>query len=213
MRFLKKRRRQGGVAFSTDDKPTWRKADKQDIVVQLMDKIQSDCTDSTAQMSDDDSVSEDVCTTTTESPTKMEDAKSLAIEQRPSWLKRPMFADICGNHAMVNAERQWGNPDLHPLKRSRELDDLARAHAQKMASASMAYHADPSDLLSKLTESPGCRLGENVAKGVSLRELHNDMKKKGSIYANMMDNRYKEFGIGTARDANGDLFLCQIYLG
>jgi hypothetical protein len=226
----------GDSAVNKNSRVAWEKADSMEIVNQMMVK-QLDNTNSTAQVSsamlllqeqheydcgsdnashqdidrefgscDDDYVAGD------------QDNSALPIsassESTPSWLKRPMFADICCNHALVNAERQWVDPTLHPLKRSRELDDVARWHADAMAKeGTCEYHADPTVLCSKLTQKANVRLGENVAKGKSIRELHGIMKKQSSNYANMMDARYTEMGMATAKSSNGDWYLCQIFRG
>jgi Cysteine-rich secretory protein family len=203
MKFLKRNRQLGGrfISFTgeqydaTKAKPelTWQQCDAMD-----------EGTDFTAAMSSSSLEGSDSCN---------DNASTANDSERPAWLKRPMFADICSNHAMVNAERQWGNSRVAPLKRSRELDDLARAHAEEMAAASYTSRVDPTDLISKLTTKPTVRLGLNVAKGrKSVRELHNKMKNHGSNYANMLDDRFQFFGVGTCKK-NGEVFICQIYLG
>lgn len=217
----------------------WQQSDANEIVRQITEKL--DQTDSTAQTStcfpaDDHEDHTDPWKGTgdygDESTHKTNSARAVTIgdghsdteeetsedfrdgsTEHPLWLKRPMFADICGNHALVNAERQWGNPDLSPLKRSRELDEIAKWQAENMAKASRAYHSDPTELCSRLVTRPEHRLGENVAQGENLRELHGIMKQHSANYANMMDERYNEMGMATAKSANGDWFLCQIFRG
>lgn len=218
LEYLKRRRQRGGQFITFNDgatknnaKLTWHKCNSSDIIKQLVEA--ADSTDSTAQVSELFESDSSDCDSSLCSEADNETAYT-PVKEPPTWLKLPMYADICGNHAMVNAERQWASKNLHPLQRSRELDDLARAHAQEMASVSTTYHADPNQLCSKVSRKrPNNRMGSNVAKGKELRDLHDEMKKKASNYANMMDNRYQAFGIGTARDANGDLYLCQIFRG
>jgi uncharacterized protein YkwD len=227
----------GDSVVNKNKRFAWEKADSMEIVNQLMAK-QLDNTNSTVQMSsvmlmlqdqhDYDSGSDNASYHDSDGEVGCCDDDYVAGAQdssalptssspsdcTPSWLKRPMFADICSNHALVNAERQWVDPTLHPLKRSRELDDLARWHADTMAKeGTCAFHADPTVLCSKLAQQAKVRLGENVAKGKSIRELHGIMKKHPSNYANMMDARYTEMGMATAKSSNGDWYLCQIFRG
>jgi len=221
---------------SKSRKLAWQQSDSRDIVQQLMNKL--DLTDDTTQSSAylfpadeaDNASDQESCSSQQEdctdcgAPDQQDSTYDRGEEDRsnefhefstehPLWLKRPMFADICCNHALVNAERQWANPDLHPLRRSRHLDEVAKWHAEEMAKARRAIHSDPTELCAKLSSQPQRRLGQNVAKGKNLRELHTQMKEHSSNYANMMDARYQEFGMATAKASSGDWYLCQIFLG
>ena len=223
-------------ASSKNKKILWRQSDASEIVRQITEK--QDQTDSTIQSStfftdDQDEFEKQQVAHNGEncpdhakgissktdahlhSDTEEETSEDFhtASNEHPLWLKRHMFADICGNHALVNAERHWGNPDLSPLKRSCELDEIAKWHAENMAKASRAFHSDPNELCSRLATKPQHRLGENVAQGKNLRELHGIMKQHSANYANMMDERYTEMGMASARAANGDWYLCQIFRG
>ncbi|CAB9528914.1 expressed unknown protein [Seminavis robusta] len=220
LKYLQRRRQKGGqfLAFDKGVDPStkkvqWTKADPMDIVQQQMEK-ERDATDTTAQIESFAFTFEDAVESSAGSCVDPpEPTLKQSSERRPTWLKRPMFSDICSNHALVNAERQWADASLHTLKRSHELDELARWHAESMAKDACTYHADPNVLCSKLAHLPQVRLGENVAKGKSVRVLHSTMKKHAANYANMMDSRFTELGMATARCANGDWYLCQIFRG
>lgn len=228
--------RSNTIASMKKRKLVWQQSDANEIVRQIMEK--QDLTDSTTQSStcfladDQDDFEQDIACNRDEYTHKTKnfsersagegqsDTEEETLEdfqtgstEHPLWLKRPMFADICGNHALVNAERQWGNSNLSPLKRSRELDEIAKWQAKNMAKASRAYHSDPNELCSRLHSQPEHRLGENVAQGKNLRELHGIMKQHSANYANMMDERYTEMGMASAKAANGDWYLCQIFRG
>lgn len=120
----------------------------------------------------------------------------------------PQSTKFSNNHIMVNAERS--KRCAPALKRISHLDTLARWHAEKMASENKVLHADEMELLSKL-ERPTDILGENVARGESIRSIHQAMCKIKSDIYNMTDRRFTEMGMATARGPDGDLFLCQIF--
>lgn len=114
------------------------------------------------------------------------------------------------NHVMVNNERR--NRMVAPLRRLEELDALARAHAQAMADANRLHHADPQHLcttFARLTRM----MGENVAVGDSIREMHAQMMQNRTHQMNILHRGYTHFGMGTAKGADGRLYLCQLFRG
>ena len=115
------------------------------------------------------------------------------------------------NHVMVNRVREGHL--VPPLNRSHDLDTLARWHAEAMAALDGgAFHADPNDLQAKL-KKPSRRIGSNVAVGESVRRIHQQMMYKKGDYNNIVDRRYTEMGMGTARGRSGEIYLCQIFRG
>ena len=111
---------------------------------------------------------------------------------------------------MVNMERKKNS--VHPLTRKNELDSVARWHAENMANENRLHHTGPSELQAKVGRP--CRIiGKNVSKGESVRAIHKKMMDSKSDVRNMLDSRYVQFGMGTARGPEGDLFLCQVYIG
>lgn len=114
------------------------------------------------------------------------------------------------NHIMVNNERKRNN--VHPLTRKHELDTSARWHAINMAAENRLHHAVPADLQREIGRP--CRIiGVNVFRGENVRSIHNNMMESPSDVRNMIDLRYVQFGMATARGPEGDLFLCQIFIG
>jgi hypothetical protein len=79
-------------------------------------------------------------------------------------------------------------PDKEPwrgsssLKRSRELDTLAREQADAMAKDKKLAYRDAGKLCSKLEHQPKCQLGTNIATGNCAREMHAAMMEHGSSY-------------------------------
>jgi hypothetical protein len=116
------------------------------------------------------------------------------------------------NHVLVNQERK--NRTIAPLIRMRELDEFARSHAEKMAVDNIMIHISPSVVTAALKDKTCRRLGSNVAKGQTIREIHENMMQfKQSHKNNIIDRRFINFGMGTAVGAEGDLYLCQIFRG
>ena len=114
------------------------------------------------------------------------------------------------NHIMVNNERRKNK--VHPLTRKSELDASARWHAENMAAENRLHHAAPAELQASIARP--CRIiGVNVFRGESVRAIHNKMMESPSDVRNMLDLRYVQFGMATARGPEGDLFLCQIFIG
>jgi hypothetical protein len=114
------------------------------------------------------------------------------------------------NHILVNQERS--RRTTAPLIRHRDLDELARAHAQDMADAQRLFHKSVDDMHDSL-QLPCRRLGANVAKGKSIREIHYAMMRTLSDKNNMLDRRFTHMGMGTAKGPDGELYLCQVYRG
>jgi hypothetical protein len=114
------------------------------------------------------------------------------------------------NHVMVNQERI--KRFIAPLVRMRELDEIAKEHVEVMARERRAFHSNP-DFLRIRFQRPSRRLGENVAKGSSIRAIHEAMMETRSDYNNIADRRYTHMGMATAKASDGELFMCQIFRG
>lgn len=122
-------------------------------------------------------------------------------------------SDICANHVLVNAERERVSDFLPLLNRSGELDRLAQRHAQAMAANSKVSQINADELVSSLQITPQRRLGVNVMRGSNLGYIHYKMVNKKSSYHNMIDWRYVEMGMSSARGEDGKLYVCQIFRG
>ena len=114
------------------------------------------------------------------------------------------------NHVMVNMERT--KRAIAPLVRMRELDEIAAEHAQQMVDSARLYHMEPQEILEALGR-PARRLGCNVNTGSSIKDIHSGMMVTSSNRNNIIDRRYTHMGMATARDAEGQLYICQIFRG
>lgn len=136
------------------------------------------------------------------------DALNMAMARTYQLPKTGYFSN---NHIMVNGVR--AKHVVPALSRNSNLDTLARWHAEAMAASERIFHSDPGEINLKL-KKPSRRIGENVAVGETVSDIHGQMmtKKKGD-YNNIIDRRYTEMGMGTAKGRNGELYLCQIFRG
>lgn len=117
----------------------------------------------------------------------------------------------CNNHILVNQERRVRQ--IAPLSRLSELDELARAQAQAMANDNRLSHSDPTALHTSFSRRRRI-MGENVACGRSIRDIHTKMLQDPTQMGNIVQRRYTHFGMGTARSRDGKhLFLCQLFRG
>jgi hypothetical protein len=115
------------------------------------------------------------------------------------------------NHVLVNQERT--RRTMAPLIRMVELDQLARIHAEQMVEEAELHHIKPHALRLALADIPYRRLGENVARGENIRDMHEEMMNTLSNKNNIVDRRFTHFGMGTAVAPKGELYLCQIFRG
>jgi hypothetical protein len=117
---------------------------------------------------------------------------------------------IASFHVLVNEERT--KKGVAPLARNRTLDDFAREKAKAMAELGQLCHADPVEI-QKAFGKASSRLGSNVARGSSVSEIHEAMKRSISDINNVRDRRFTLIGVGTAKGEDGKLYLCQIFRG
>lgn len=117
---------------------------------------------------------------------------------------------FASNHVLVNQERT--KRSVAPLVRSKELDEIACQHAKSMAAAQTTFHINPLELQHSFMR-PARRFGENVARGKAIRDIHETMMDTRSQRNNIIDRRFTHMGMGTAKDAKGQLYLCQLFRG
>lgn len=121
------------------------------------------------------------------------------------------FDTFSNNHVLVNQARQaYG---IHILQRSVRLDTLARQHVDDMAAKGRLFHS------CKDLEALKCHIGhgvnfvgENVQRGRSVKQMHwNTMKKMQRGRDNILSTSFHEFGMSTAKDKHGLLYMVQLF--
>mmetsp|Transcript_4051 Transcript_4051/g.6933 ORF Transcript_4051/g.6933 Transcript_4051/m.6933 type:complete len:137 (-) Transcript_4051:179-589(-) len=129
--------------------------------------------------------------------------------------KLPGMWYYSSNHIMINKDRT--KRQVAPLTRLPELDELARQHAAAMAQQGQVFHS-MTTMTTTTSSVPGGRfrrMGENVASGSSIKDIHREMMMKSlGDKNNILDRRYTYMGVGTAKSpTDGRLYLCQIFRG
>lgn len=137
-----------------------------------------------------------------------QDGNEVQLQRSLVFNKLPGTGYFSSNHILINDERK-GN-SLLPLTRLPELDKIAREHAVLMAKLDGLFYSIPDDLSSFSREYQD--VGQNVAYGSSLREVHAMMMKSKSERSNILNSKFSNMGTGTARGKDGVLFVCYIFM-
>ena len=105
----------------------------------------------------------------------------------------------------ANGERTSRGLRAYPVRS--DLSSVARRQAERMASAGRIYHNPNLG-----SEVSGWRnVGENVGRGPSVSSIHGAFMGSSSHRANILSTTYTEFGVGTARGSNGDIYVSQVF--
>lgn len=98
---------------------------------------------------------------------------------------------------------------LRSIGVSEALSNTARAHSYQMAISQNLRHS--ANLSSRVS---GWRiLGENVAVGYNLYEIHRAWMASPGHRANILEGRYRTVGVGIWRDAGGAYWVTTIFKG
>jgi uncharacterized protein YkwD len=112
---------------------------------------------------------------------------------------------------MVNAAR--ASEQTAPLERDTRLEALAQAHAEAMRHAQKTAHdAGDGDLNQRLASAGlELRAGENVAHAASASLSHRALWASPSHRENLLFPDFDVVGIGVAPDADGTLWVCEVF--
>lgn len=124
-----------------------------------------------------------------------------------------MVLTACGsNDAATNAadiDRLRASVGVPSLTRVAALDTKAQAQADRMASRGRIYH---STSLASGVPAGWTSIGENVASAASIQQAQTALEASPSHYANLVDTRFDEVGIGVAT-RNGVVYVVQVFVG
>ena len=114
-------------------------------------------------------------------------------------------------YGMVNAAR--ASERSAPLERDARLEELAQAHAEAMRRAHKTAHdAGDGDLNQRLASAGlELRAGENVAHAANARLSHRVLWASPSHRENLLFPDFAVIGIGVAPDADGTLWVCELF--
>jgi hypothetical protein len=100
-------------------------------------------------------------------------------------------------YELVNNERI--KRQLSPFIRSMLLDSVAKDVAVQLSNSNGAK-CRPTDYYG------------NIGKGIDIWTIHKKMMaQKGTEKANIISSHFYQFGIGMARDGDGQIYLCQLF--
>jgi uncharacterized protein YkwD len=113
---------------------------------------------------------------------------------------------------MIDVARQ--SEGVPPVRRSAELDAVARAHAERMMrTRKLAHDAGDADPRARLDQAliSAHEVGENIAHAATPALAHRALWGSPSHRANLLDRRYGRLGIGTSRDPDGTLWVTELF--
>lgn len=128
---------------------------------------------------------------------------------------RPECETGCGAEQllpMLNQAR--ASEKLPPLRREPHLDALASEHAEAMsAKGRLAHDVGDGDAYIRVSaDFPDASLiGENIAHASSVRGAHRALWLSPAHRQNLLRREYGVVGIGVARGADGDVWVCQLF--
>jgi uncharacterized protein YkwD len=113
---------------------------------------------------------------------------------------------------LVNAEREARG--IAPLSFSSELSGVARRYSAKMAERGEIHHEldRPMDERVRAVRPDTCRFGENVSKHTSIDYSMGDLMLSPGHRANILDENFKEIGVGIVRGEDGFLYITQEFV-
>lgn len=111
--------------------------------------------------------------------------------------------------AMVNDVRDERR--VRTLKMRRFLVRAARHHSREMAASGTLEHSD--DLAAVAGGRPWRIIGENIGYGPSMEVLHEAFMDSPPHRRNQLNEAYRLVGVGTARGADGRIWVTVLFLG
>ena len=124
--------------------------------------------------------------------------------------KMPETTLYSSNHVMINKERFARSVPM--LKRSRELDEVARAHAIKMLDNRKTIPSLDEACLSRLKISDNnLVISLNVAYGKTIKEIQESFMRAEKYRKKILNTEFSKMGFATAQDPKGRLYMCQLF--
>jgi uncharacterized protein YkwD len=113
---------------------------------------------------------------------------------------------------MVNGAR--ASEGLFSLTRDARLDRAARAHAEAMREEHLLAHEGRDGSPAERLAGAGVvahAVGENVAHAADAAHAHRTLWQSPSHRSNLLESRFDTFGVGVAPDADGTLWVCELF--
>jgi len=123
--------------------------------------------------------------------------------------KMPDTTVFASCHVMINKARVYNNIPM--LTRCDVLDKIAIYHANYMLLQTKVIPILDESVLSLFQQYALSQLKLNVSRGSSIRESQKKFMRSKNPKQNILNNDFKKMGFGTAKDARGRLYICQIF--
>jgi uncharacterized protein YkwD len=114
--------------------------------------------------------------------------------------------------AMLNAARE--SEGSRALRRDSMLDEIARNHAEAMRKLGrIAHDAGDGDPQARVLAAgvDAMWTGENVAHAPDVTLAHRALWRSPSHRENLLQSRFDRVGIGISRDADGYVWVCEVF--
>lgn len=108
--------------------------------------------------------------------------------------------------SLTNAER--ANRGIGRLSSISDLASLAERHSRDMAARHAIYH---NDSLPSQAGGNWRKLGENVGRGSSVRQVHNAFMGSSSHRVHILDSRYNQVGMGVVHGSDGYVYVTEVF--
>lgn len=140
---------------------------------------------------------------------------TLAPSRRaPGEARARGLAPVDAIAAMVNGAR--ASEGLGRLARDARLDRVAQAHAETMRAAHRLAHegtdGSPADRVAQAGIAASA-VGENVAHAADAESAHRTLWHSPSHRSNLLETHFDALGVGVAQDADGTLWVCEVFAG
>jgi uncharacterized protein YkwD len=142
----------------------------------------------------------------TRRPSSLRSGKTRSVLKLEVDVMRDNFmgaGHYANNLVLVNRERaKVCSSGVRPLRRSVTLDETASTFAKQMAKSSGLS-----------SQQMHTHLSANMMRGPSVRAIHAALMNRDRERDNILSADSKEFGVGTAKGEDGQLYLCQLFGG
>ena len=108
--------------------------------------------------------------------------------------------------SLTNAER--ANRGIRRLSSASDLASIAERHSRNMAANHGIYHNDglPGEVSGNWR-----KLGENVGRGTSVRQVHDAFMDSSTHRVHILDPRYNQVGMGVVHSSDGYMYITEVF--
>jgi hypothetical protein len=97
---------------------------------------------------------------------------------------------------------------IRALSTASDLAAIAERHSRDMAARHGIYH---NSSLPSQVSGDWRKLGENVGRGTSVRQVHNAFMDSSSHRVHILDSAYNQVGMGVVHGSDGYLYITEVF--